>query len=287
MRLAWWSLAVILLVAVPARAERMKLAVLPTQFDKNSTGLVPKLFDEYVLTAVQNAGEYEVIGQDDIAALVGFEKQKDVLGCDDASCIANIGGALGVDRIVAIKIARLDPDWVVTSKLINIRATKVEARTSDMVAGSVKNLLNAVPDIVNKLFAAAQGRTPPRGSTGASSQAPTIAGATGTSSQAPTTASSTGEPLPRAASTSPPATAGADSPGPEHGRVARVAGIILTVGGVACMAFSLGYGYLADGVKETTYNTGGTQSAAALSTTNDAGATYEDSYGRSGSRRYR
>src|SRR5512141_2191074 len=115
--------AVLLVLASPALAQhKMKLAVLPTAFDKSSEGMVPKLFDEYVLSAVQNAGDYEVIGQDDIAALMGFEKQKDILGCDDASCIASIGGALGVDRIIAVKIARLEADWVVTSKLINIKA---------------------------------------------------------------------------------------------------------------------------------------------------------------------
>lgn len=142
------------LVLLPAAANaKLKLAVLPTQFDESSAGKVPKLFDDYLLAAVQNAGDYEVIGQDDITALLGFEKQKDLVGCDDMSCIADIGGALGVDRLVVVKIAHLQNEWVSTAKLINIRDARVESRSSDFVSGDVRELLRAVPDIVRKLFA--------------------------------------------------------------------------------------------------------------------------------------
>lgn len=129
-----------------------KLAVMPTQFDESSRGQVPKLFDDYVLTAVQNLGGYEVIGQDDINALIGFEKQKDLFGCDDAACIADIGGALGVDRMMVVKIARLGNDWVSSCKIINIKATKVERRLNEVTPGDVRALLEGVPGIVAKLF---------------------------------------------------------------------------------------------------------------------------------------
>jgi hypothetical protein len=210
--------------------------------------MVPRLFDEYVLAAVQNAGDYEVIGQDDIAALVGFEKQKDMLGCDDASCIANIGGALGVDRVIAIKIARLEPDWVVTSKLINIKVTRVEARTSDMVVGNVKALLNAVPDIVSKLFATAQGRPPPAATLSPSQSGSSRAQPTATNRPAGgSAASSTGS-----AGLTAPRDGAASVPGPSHGNVARVAGHILTWSGVGCAAFSLLMGMSLDSVTNAT-----------------------------------
>lgn len=219
---------------LPAYAGEMKIAVLPTQFDKSSQGMVPKLFDEYVLAAVQNSGDYEVIGQDDIAALIGFEQQKDILGCDDASCIANIGGALGVDRVIAVKIARLDTDWVVTSKLINIRSTRVEARTSDMIEGNVKALLGAVPAIVDKLFATAQGTPPP--AVAARSEGPRAR------TEAPTSRPPAARPAP-AAAVSPEA---AMLPDESYGRGARITGVILTLSGVGCTALSLLYGSMID-----------------------------------------
>ena len=64
-------------IAVPSAQAKEKYAVMPTQLDETSKGLVPDLFDDYLLTAIQNAGDFDVIGQEDIAAMLGFEKQKD------------------------------------------------------------------------------------------------------------------------------------------------------------------------------------------------------------------
>lgn len=130
-----------------------RLAVLPTQLDESSKNEVPELFDDYVLSAVQNLLRTSVIGQSDIAALLNFEAQKDLLNCDDASCMADIGGALGVDRILVVKVARLREDWVVTAKLLNIKRTQVEARANHIVEGSLRALLRDVPLLVNEIFA--------------------------------------------------------------------------------------------------------------------------------------
>jgi len=147
-----------------------KLAVLPAQVAGDGVE-VPELFDDYLLTAVQNIGSYTVIGLDDINAMIGFEQQKALVGCEEMSCLADIGGALGVEMILVVKIARLGNDWVVTSKLINIRSATVTSRSSDFVSGDVKALLKAVPGVVTKLFAGGglATSTTPTGSTGSGS----------------------------------------------------------------------------------------------------------------------
>ncbi len=201
-----------------AAAEPIKIAVMPTQFDESSAGTVPKLFDDYLLTAVQNAGEFEVIGQDDMNAMLGFEQQKSLLGCDDASCIADIGGALGVDKIVVVKIARLGEEWVTTCKLISIRDTRVEARTSDFTQGTVKDLLEAVPRIVGKLF----GKTP---------------GTASPSAASPAAASLAAAPDAVAAGQAAPGIAGSSLPKDGSvGRGARVGGIVTTSIGLGVAA---------------------------------------------------
>jgi hypothetical protein len=144
---------VVTVFASTARAqEKTKIAVVPTQLEESAKGMVPSLFDDYLLTAVQNTSGAQVIGQDDIGAMLGFDKQKQIMNCDDTACMADIGGALGVDKIVSVKIARLGDDWVATAKLINIKATKVEARVNEIVPGDTKALLKAVPRLTGKLF---------------------------------------------------------------------------------------------------------------------------------------
>lgn len=207
------SLCPVLLLLVPsvAVAQTSKLAVLPTQFDETARGLVPDLFDDYLLTALQNMGQYEVIGQDDISALLNFEEQKDLLDCNDTTCIADIGGALGVDKLVAVKIARLHTDWVATGKLINIKETRVEARVNEIVSGDVKTLLQSVNPLVVRLFQKA-GENVVAPSTSTQRAAPS-------SSQAATT---TAQGAPLSLKT---------TPAPNLGAGQRVAGIIMMIGG--------------------------------------------------------
>jgi hypothetical protein len=140
-------------LALVLASAQGRIAVMPTQVEGSAVGKVPELFDDYLLTAVQQASQSEVIGQNDIDAMLGLERQKELLGCeDDMVCIAEIGGALGVDLLVVMRVAQIGSDWVLTSKVINIRDVRVETRSSDMVSGDVKALLKAVPQIVGRLF---------------------------------------------------------------------------------------------------------------------------------------
>ena len=135
------------------RENAVTIAVLPAKVDVPEDFALPELFDDYVLTAVQNAGEFRVIGRTDIDAMLGLERQRELLGCDDAVCMADIGGALGVDFMVTLAVARVEDEWVVTTKLIDIRAARVEARTSDFVPGGVSELMAGLPALLAELFA--------------------------------------------------------------------------------------------------------------------------------------
>ncbi|MEE8409795.1 MAG: hypothetical protein V3T05_09335, partial [Myxococcota bacterium] len=74
------------------KQEGLKCAAMPLA----APGIAEEIafiMDEVLLTELQRAG-FEAIGPDDINALVGFERVKDAVGCDDATCIAEIGNAL-------------------------------------------------------------------------------------------------------------------------------------------------------------------------------------------------
>jgi hypothetical protein len=140
-----------LLSETPA-ADTVKIAVLPTAVDASAKGQVPPIIDEYVLTAVHNRVGATVIGPEDVNALIGFEKQKELVGCDDVNCMAEIAGALGVDLLVVLRVARVEERWATTAKLIDLRAVEVEARTAGFVNGGSTELLAAVPQIIADLF---------------------------------------------------------------------------------------------------------------------------------------
>ncbi len=149
------SLVPMALVAVLGAARGpapTAIAVLPVGKDPTAAAL-PAVIDEVVLAAAQSAGNFRVIGQSDINALLGLEKQKDLLGCAEQSgCMTEIGGALGVDKLMSVSVSRAGKDWVVTAKLINVQTTEVDNRLVDFIGGDVDQLLKALPVVVKRLL---------------------------------------------------------------------------------------------------------------------------------------
>ena len=93
--------AAVLLGGVPARAgpgEKPSLVVLDLVSERGIDPGVVRLLNELLLTAFEQTEKYEVIGGSDLKAMLSHERQQDLLGCTDVSCMAQIGGALGEGR---------------------------------------------------------------------------------------------------------------------------------------------------------------------------------------------
>lgn len=108
------------------------------------------IMDELLLTELQQVG-FEAIGPDDINAMVGFEGMKDAVGCDDASCMAELGNSLGVPYITAGNVAKLEGSTVITLKLIDVQNTKVIARVSQIADGGTEVLPRIIAEAVQDL----------------------------------------------------------------------------------------------------------------------------------------
>ena len=52
-------------------------------------------------------GAFQIVTSDAIRNMLAFEKQRQMLGCAEAGCMAEIGGALGVDWLVSGKVTKL------------------------------------------------------------------------------------------------------------------------------------------------------------------------------------
>lgn len=136
------------------------IAVLPVQVEQVSDQMLPrKTFDEVLLTAVTTNTSARVVGESDIGAMLSFERQKDLVGCEDTSCFAEIGGALGVDVILVTRVARVAAEWVVNMKVIRMTDEfETLARISEFLPGRPDQLLKKLPELVAKLMASAGDR---------------------------------------------------------------------------------------------------------------------------------
>jgi hypothetical protein len=85
-----------------------------------------------------------VVSRDDIRAMLQVQEDKDRLGCAEASCLAEIGGALGVERLVAGSVGRLAESYVVSLRLISVSGSRVDNRVVETFAGTEDQLMGAV-----------------------------------------------------------------------------------------------------------------------------------------------
>lgn len=142
------------LAGVPARAEeRPRLAVMSLQVEEGVSASVARLLNELILSEIGKRGVFDVVGEADIKAMIGFEEQRQLAGCSNEDCLAEIGGALGVERVVFGNIGRVGEHHLINLKLVNVSTTQVESRWSGRVEQGEGALLDAIPVGIATLFA--------------------------------------------------------------------------------------------------------------------------------------
>jgi len=142
-----------------AAAAQVNIVMMPVKLaDAAALAMDPRLLDEALLTALADAGDFKVFGRSDMNAVIGYEAQKDLLGCNNDSCFAEIGAALGTERIVDTSLTKAKGagPWNVTTKLINVRGKpEVLARLVQSIDGDANAVLAALPFVMRDLAAKA------------------------------------------------------------------------------------------------------------------------------------
>ena len=145
-------LITIFLSASYAAGKKVKIAV----FDLVPSGKIQtdlSSLSEIMIAEIDMLGKYEVISKSEIKAMIGFEQEKQLLGCqDDTSCLAEIGGALGVDRLITGTVGKIGKNIIVSIKYINTKTVKVEARVYENFKGDETLLVDTIKRLIPRLF---------------------------------------------------------------------------------------------------------------------------------------
>ncbi len=83
-----------------------------------------------IIAADAAHGGMDVISQADITAMLSFQRQRQMLGCTDEGCLAEIGGALGADWVVSAEAARVGTRDHVSIVVIDPKKAAVAARNA-------------------------------------------------------------------------------------------------------------------------------------------------------------
>lgn len=105
---------------------------------------------ELLVVALSETGRFDVITKSDVKSILGYEAQAQLLGCGEASCMVDLGGALGAAYLVSGSLSRLELKLILILNFIDVAHATVARRVSVEVAGE-SSLPSAAREAVQKL----------------------------------------------------------------------------------------------------------------------------------------
>jgi TolB-like protein len=152
----------VLLAAEPA--ARPKLAVLDVTADRGTDPTLATSLTAGIAKVLDRRGVYEVISSQQLATLLGLERQRQLLGCaqEGASCLTEIADALGAEFVLTGTLARVGDAWSLTLETTNSKKARSVGR-SVRIATNVRDFFDELPWAVAEATALS---VPPRPSEG-------------------------------------------------------------------------------------------------------------------------
>jgi hypothetical protein len=140
-----------------ARPGTIKIAVLPLDCGPGVNKELAGIITEALASGLAQRPDLEVTSHRDVAARIGFERQRQLLGdtsgCGEKlDCMTEIGNALGVDRLAFGSIARLGDSAVLNTTIVELRGSKVTRHTERVKNGSEEAFLDAIAPSIAALF---------------------------------------------------------------------------------------------------------------------------------------
>jgi TolB-like protein len=159
------SLVVLLVLAAGVSSAAQKQKVVVTGISTSTAALerLATALTDAVATDLSRSGVAEPVTPQDLASVLGLEKQKQLLGCSDESttCMAEMTAALGAPWVVAGSLSRLGSTTRLDLKLVRAKDGRISFRDGRTVTDD-SQLYAAVSELVRGLvtspdFSAASG----------------------------------------------------------------------------------------------------------------------------------
>jgi hypothetical protein len=90
------------------------------------------------------------MGMSDVELMIDWQKRGDLVGCDEPSCLAEIGSALAVDTLFHLSFSALGDQQLLTVKLFAPAENRVLGRRTWQARGSEPTVFAVrMPEIVS------------------------------------------------------------------------------------------------------------------------------------------
>lgn len=115
----------------PQTGEKRTILVVPLQNGPGVDKAVADLVTETLCAEVQRQTGFRILTSKDVEALLGVERQRQLLGCtENSSCLTEIGGALGAADVIHGTLGKLGNAFIFNLQLVNAGTGQVSRRFS-------------------------------------------------------------------------------------------------------------------------------------------------------------
>jgi hypothetical protein len=112
-----------------------------------------QLVSECIVEEVRKLERVSVSSIAEVRAMLSLEEQRQMLGCDQASCLVQLAGALGADDLVLGQVGSVGDSTVLTIKRVDLQTAEVRHEyTRRMQGGGGEELIEAVTPAVETIF---------------------------------------------------------------------------------------------------------------------------------------
>jgi len=146
---------ILALLSAPALAESRieQIVVLPVVVTEGIDASKGPLLDDMLLTELGKRcpEQIKILGAKDVANLLGHEEQKQLLGCEDDSCLIEIGNAMGASHLFSTTAGRIGDQLVVSGTLLDVRTASALHRETLYPEGSEEAIIVAMSDLSERV----------------------------------------------------------------------------------------------------------------------------------------
>ena len=134
-----------------------RLAVMDLRLAKGIDASIGSLLNETIISKLDATGQFQsIISGADMRDMIDLETQKMALGCEQDSCLAELGGALGVPYMLVSNLGRFGKQYILNIKFVAVEEAKVLGRVNKILADEAK-VLEALPKALQEIVDSALG----------------------------------------------------------------------------------------------------------------------------------
>jgi hypothetical protein len=144
------GLALAVLGAAPLKVALMPLAAGDGVQEKTAQSI-----GDAVAAEMRRVPGVQLMTGEQLTAVVSVERQRELMGCQSEACMAEIAGALDVDRLVIGSAAKLGSSWILHLQLVDARkAVTLQQSDRRKKGGSIDDVLDELPGMARELLGA-------------------------------------------------------------------------------------------------------------------------------------